>query len=261
MDEDFELDALLQRRSRRAWIVGALCLVLVFAYLPLGWATGSARFFTGPRMIFTGPGKIFALYFPAFALGVYAVLLSPLLRSGFLKPEQNPGRLVAALSLWGLPLLSFAYWLGDFKGALHAYDLSIFIFAALTIPLALYWRTGSERVLAVAVALIAFVPLFVVEDILGPFSPLWVYASEGPGFYNLRTLCVAFALGLACTAPVPQIGRVRFRETVFRMGVVTLATVSMVINVGDWWLGAKFPTWEPGDFQHGSHTRSVSDDS
>jgi hypothetical protein len=237
MDETFELDALEGRRERRAWVLGALCLGVAFAYLPLAKLLGAARYFPGPRLALVGIGTTLGLHLPVFVGGVWALLIAPLLHARFIVPEQKPVRLLAAILLWGLPLLSFAYWLGDFRGALHAYDLCIFLFGALCIPLAIYWRTGASRVLVVGVALIAFVPLFVMEDILGPFSPLWVYASEGPGFYNLRTVCVAIALAVACLAPVPQIGRVRFRESVFRLTSVTLASLSMAIALGDWALG------------------------
>lgn len=238
MGEEFEIDEWESRRHRRAWVLGAICLAILFAYLPLGKILGSARYFAGPRLALSGIATTLGFHLPVFLVGVWGILVAPLLQANFLLPEQKPTRLLAALVLWGLPLLSFAYWLGDFRGALHAYDLSIFIFGALTIPLTLYWRTGSSQVLAMGVALIAFVPLFVMEDILGPFSPLWVYASEGPGFYNLRTLCVALALAVACLAPVPQIGRVKFRETVFRQGLISLAALSMLINLVDWAWGS-----------------------
>lgn len=226
--DDFDIDEWESHRAAKAWWLGAASLLTLLVFLPLGAALGWSRFFSGPRLHTTGLWATLA-GLPLFWLGVHGVLLSPLVKSGFLKPGEKPERLLAAFVLCCLPLVSFSYWLGDFRNSLHAYDLAVFAFAALAIPLAIFWRTGSAAALSVGVALTAFIPLFVVEDILGPFSPLFVYASQQPALYSLRTLCVAAALGVATLTPVPVLGRVK-RDPAFRAAVVLFISISLLIN-------------------------------
>lgn len=221
-------------QHRRAWLLAALSLATLFFFLPASAFLGWARFFPGPRLLRPGVGPTLVFYLPIFLGGIYFALLAPFLRAGFLVPLEKPLRLLAVLFLWGLPLLSFAYWMGDFKNAFHAYEAGWLFFGALAVPLILYWRTGATAVLCVGVGLGAFVPLFVVEDILGPFSPLWVYASEGPGLYFLRTFCVAAAVWIAAVGTVPKIGRAKENTAVFRLCTIALAVLSMGIQFGEW---------------------------
>lgn len=226
-------ETLERNRVQRAWLLGAAATAVLFSFIPFGVLADLCRLYPGPRMLSDGPYLTLLVGFPLFVLGVHGLLISPFLFGGFLKAQEAPARLLLASLLWALPLLSFAYWQGDFRNALHAYDVGVYLVAGLGIPLILYWRTSNRLALSVGVATLTFLTVFVVEDILGPFTPLWYYASMGPGLYTLRTLCLGAALALAAWGPVPRVGRMRGRTEGVRLGLVLLTAMSVGVVAGE----------------------------
>ncbi len=227
------LEKLDRDRSVRAWGIAIGIMVVLFAFLPLAAVFSWARFFVSSQGNGSGLGQA-AVAFVVFASALYLTVIAPFLHSGFLVPEEKPERLMVAFALWALPLASFAYWLGDFRNNLHAYDLVLFVFAALVAPLILYWRTGERAVLTLLTASIFFVPLFIIEDILGPFSPLFVYASDSTWLYTLRTLGVVLAITFAALIPVPRLGRAKSRLPAFRAIVISLCLLAFVNDLSCW---------------------------
>lgn len=226
-------ETLERNRVQRAWLLGAAAIALLFSFLPLGVLSDLARLYPGPRLQTDGPWLTLLVGLPLFTLGVHGLLILPFLNGGFLKAQEAPARLLLASLLWAIPLLSFAYWQGDFRNSLHAYDVGVYLIAGLGIPLILYWRTSNRFALSVGVASTTFLTVFVVEDILGPFSPLWYYASMGPGLYTLRTLCLGAALALSAWGPVPRVGRVRGRAEGVRLGLALLMAMSSAVVLGE----------------------------
>ena len=110
----------------------------------------------------------------------------------------------------------------------------LLLFASVAIPLVLFWRTAEVGILYVGVGLIAFVPFFVVDDILGPFSPLWVFATQGPGVFFLRTACVSGALFLAAFGTLPKWGKDRGTLAMLRLGLVAMALASAGLQIAGW---------------------------
>ncbi len=226
-------ETLERNRVQRAWLLGGAATAVLFSFVPLGVLSDLGRLYPGPRMHSDGPWLTLVVGLPVFVLAVHGLLIAPFLHGGFLKSQEAPARLLLASTLWAIPLLSFAYWQGDFRNSLHAYDVGVFLVAALGIPLTIYWRTANRFALSVGVATITFLTIFVVEDILGPFSPLWYYASMGPGLYSLRTLCLGAALALATWGPVPRVGRARGRSEALQLGLILLAAMSLVVVAGE----------------------------
>ncbi len=233
--EAFEdLSDLQIAQKKHGWKLLVLSLMTLFFFLPVSVLLGWAKFFSGPRLLSPGLGPTILFYLPAYLGAIYFMLLAPFLQIRFLRSYERPLRFIGVFLLWGLPLFSFSYYLGDFKNSLHAYEVGWLLVAALGMPLVLFWRTGNSAVLLLGIGLGTFIPFFVVEDILGPFSPLYVYASQGPWMAFLRTGCVVGSLWIALFATVPVVGRKKESLPLLRLGLVGLAGLSMAIVAGEW---------------------------
>jgi hypothetical protein len=231
--------------KRKAQSIKAVlfCYFLLQSYLLISWCTGEATFFWGPRAVMPGlTWKSLCVYYSAFTLALYIAVLAPFLQSDFLGEGASDWRFVFAFLIWAIPLSSFAYWMGDFRGALHAYDLGLFLFAALAIPLILYRRSRSKGALVLGVSLMAFSPLFLMEDILSPFSPLFVYATQSPWVYAYRTLGVAVSILFAVQCPLPRWGKAPEWVAPARFGLVLLSIASALFCLLDWAKTAEAPS-------------------
>ncbi len=202
MAVDFES---FEKQQTRAAFLGTLfCFFVHQLYLLVAVVLGWASMHSGPlaelSVASVVPGFLACFFIVHFAI------VSPFLHSGSLK-AGSPGRWLFAAALWAAPLFSFAYWVGDFKQALHAVDFSYSLVASLSVSLILYWRAKSGWALSFGIAAGVFFPLFVLDDILGPFHPVWVFSTLEPSVYLMRSVSTSFAVLAACFYPIPLVGR------------------------------------------------------
>ena len=214
----------------RVFVWGLLCLAVLFAYLPVAALFVWVRVFPGPRLQYPGVAWMLGVAAPVFMLAVYRMLVAPFFQTEYLVRAMPLRKLVPVIALWALPVASFAYWMGDFRHAVHVMDLTLVLLAGLSIPLILFWRTGERAILSAGLGLSAFLNLFVVDDILGPLSPLWVYAAENAQVYLLRSLGCGLSLCLALFGPLPKSARVPAPavRSAFA-GLLVLSVVCMVL--------------------------------
>ncbi len=228
--DDF-LEELEEKKAKRGWVILLWASLAFFAYLPMSWVLGEAEFFAGSLLKIKGATETLLLSIPLYLLSVYVLLAAHFARSKFVVPGQKPARLAIAFLLWGLPLASFSYWMGDFTGALYAHTTMIALAGALAVPLLIFWRTGSLGPLAIGIGVLSAVSVFVVEDILSPFSPLFVYAAQTARLQTLRTLSLVGAVLIATLYPVPVMGRVKERAQTMRATLIALAALSFGLFV------------------------------
>ncbi|MBY0371615.1 hypothetical protein K2X33_13085 [bacterium] len=218
----------------QVWLLGFACFLVLFAYLPLAALFSWVGFYPGPRMLTPGPLWMFAGALPVLVLVVHRALVAPFTNAHLLKKAMPLRKLLPIVALWVLPIASFAYWVGDYRLAVHALDISLLLFAAFAIPVALFWRTGERGILSIGIGLFVFASLFVVDDILGPLSPLWVYAAEGTQVYTVRTLCCGLAVALAIFSPLSRSARATALNGLYRLALGFLALGSAGAAVAAW---------------------------
>jgi hypothetical protein len=202
----FDPDTVEIEQKKSAFFGTLFCVLLLQAYVPIAVGLGWASIHSGPLAELPSWGLVPG--FVACFVVVHFAIVAPFLHSGSLKNGSSLGRSLFAAALWSVPLFAFAYWVGDFKQALHAVDFSFSLLASLCTALILYRRAQSPWALSLGVAAGVFFPLFVLDDILGPFNPAWVFSTLEPSVYLLRAVGTSVAVLSACFYPIPVLGRV-----------------------------------------------------
>lgn len=111
---------------------------------------------------------------------------------------QGPARVIAVTTLLFLPVMSFAYYLGHFREAIDYVETALFLFVPIFTQVLLFEKERSPLVLALGLFVGIFTPVFVVNDLMGPFKTFYNYAPiDMTAYYMHRGLSVV-AVAYAC---------------------------------------------------------------
>lgn len=186
--------------ANRLWVyfIGA-CLLSV-SFVPAGMFFDLGRFQGGARAgHYLGTAVVFL---PLYLVFVFSFLVGPVAVTRFVIPGEKPGRVLLLGSIVSLPLLSLAYYLGEWTEGFQLYDLLISTVAPVAAGLICFWRTGRAGLSGFFMATLSFTTLFIVADVLGPFRTLWTYVSNTAAFYPLRTLAAVLPVVWAAHFPL-----------------------------------------------------------
>ncbi len=185
----------------RAAGITAAVTAFTWLFVPLSRLTGVASLSLGERGYAANSGlELFAL--AAIALfTIFFFLIFPTvhwLYSEGTEPFQGPARVIAVSTLLFLPTMAFAYYLGNFKVGLDYVETVMFLAVPIFTQVLLFEKERSPLVLTLGLFAGIFPPLFLMNDLMGPFSVLINYAPvDMTAYYMHRGLSVV-AVAYAC---------------------------------------------------------------
>ncbi len=177
--------------SRIPWKEISLSLLLPFLFLPMAKWMGLCYFVEGARYYAPHAFLDLFLYGTAFLVAVHSFLVWPLTAEQtweHLKKMPMALQIGIPTFLMTLPLLGFSYWLVDIKDNLSLLELLIQIVPGIILGALLFQRTEKPWVFTLIAGVGAFIPLFVMNDLLSPFPVVFAYASKGAAFYFWKTV-------------------------------------------------------------------------
>ncbi len=216
-------DALDENRStRNAAGLTAAVTALTWAFLPLANWAGVASFSLGERS-FSGRAGTHLLALAAISLfGTFFLLVFPTVHWLYSEGSelfQGPARVIAVSTLLFLPVISFAHYLGHFKVSIDYIETTLFLFVPIFTQVLLFEKERSPLVLTLGLFVGLFPPIFVVNDLMGPFPTLFNYAPIDMTAYYMHRGLSFVAVAYACVRCV----------SVFR----TPSRVPLVVNDND----------------------------
>ncbi|MBI4403641.1 MAG: hypothetical protein HY537_05745 [Deltaproteobacteria bacterium] len=177
-----------------AWGRTAFAFFLLFGYLPLAGILNLCTFsqgvpFTAVRL---------ALYLLMCWVLVQMVLVWPfatLVHAQFKPSTTITQRTLVALALFVPVLISFCYFWGGVKGVDDWHELILVTIPPVILGSLLYEKTRKHSYFSTIVAAAVFFHVFLMNDVLSEYPSRWVYFSNGPWFYYVRTFFPIFAVG------------------------------------------------------------------
>lgn len=189
------------QKHLKALRVTAVVLVLMWAFIPLAALFGVAGMGHGARALLPNAvgallgkgasvlvGTYFFLIFPTAYLifGEATAKASGMLRVGFVTV------------LLCLPVFSYAYNTGNFREALDYVETALSLGVGVFTQVLIFEWSGSVLVFTLGLSLTLFVPLYVANELLGPYFVYFTYAPHDMTIYwlhrSLSLIAVAFCL-------------------------------------------------------------------
>jgi len=169
--------------------------VLLFAFIPVLQAMGLGRWMLAGRWFAKTPVSSTLLYFVVYWTAVYGVVIWPL---STLKRRNN---FMAALMslLAALPLLSFAAWQGQARAWWEIADSAVLVLPAAWCAVQCSIRQRHHFIASFFLAVVTFLPIFVVNDILAPFPVLFGFSAKVAEF-SMWARAFRIVGGISCLA-------------------------------------------------------------
>jgi len=181
----------LQRLAPWSWLV-YFCTPWVA--VSLGWA----QWELGPRSF--SDFSILKLSFQAFGFYcfVYYLLVMPLKKWVWLEesPLSSFQLITISTLLLSLPLISFAYWLGDVRTIVQAQEVTLSIIPAVVLSVLIFFKTRNVFFWALSLSSAIFFSCFLVNEILSPFKTYFYLLAQDYRFEYLRAVVPACAIAL-----------------------------------------------------------------
>lgn len=137
--------------------------------------------------------------FGIFLLSTHFFLVLPVVHWVW-KPQENSSNRFKLISLsaglLSLPLISFSYWWGEVRTLLQAQEVTMSIIPAVVLSVLIYDCRRKSEVWSFALASMVFFNLFLVNEILGPFSTYVYLLSHDYRFDYLRALVPVVTIAL-----------------------------------------------------------------
>ena len=111
---------------------------------------------------------------------------------------QGPARVMAVTTLLFLPVMSFAHYLGHFRESIDYVETALFLFVPIFTQVLLFEKERSPLVLTLGLFVGIFPPVFVVNDLMGPFRTLYNYAPVDMTAYYMHRGLALVAVAYAC---------------------------------------------------------------
>jgi len=183
-------------RGNRVWLVLAIATAILFAYIPILSIAGQGRWMLGGRWYSPTPVTSTLLYFLAYFIGMYVVVIWP---ATTLKRKNNFVACLLAV-LFSLPLISFTAWQGNARAWWEVADGAAIVVPAAWIAVHLSLRKQRHFTAAFFLAAVTFLPIFVVNDILAPYPVLFGFSAKVSTFAawsrNIRAVAAVLCLPL-----------------------------------------------------------------
>jgi hypothetical protein len=197
-EEEFE--------GSRPWkyLVSAL---LLFAFLPIAWGLDLCSFLSpvvSLRMVRLG------LTFVVYLFLVFSVVVWPATHLAYQQLAKIDVKALRVFSLWcffTIPLLAFAGYRASFREVMDLHEVFLAVVPASLLAALAWEKTRREGWATLILAGATFLPIFLCNDVLGPFSVPWNYASSNSGFYLLRSLWPILAIGHTLVTDTPKTDR------------------------------------------------------
>lgn len=171
----------LQKVLAYSWL-SYFCFPLVA--LALGWA----KWELGPRAVTDFAALKIVVQAILFFAFVYFALISPLKKWVWI--EETPltsYQLIAFSSLvLSLPLISFAYWVGEVRTLLQAQEVTVSVIPPVVFSVLIFYKTRSVFEWALSLSSMVFFHLFLINEILGPFKTYFYLFAHDYRFEYLR---------------------------------------------------------------------------
>ncbi len=181
----------------KAWRAVITTFVISWVFIPAallfkaaGWGHGARAYipYAGFELLLKGlflyVGSFFFLVFPT----------AYLLYNENSESYRGLPRVMLVTVLMLIPVLSFAYSLGNFRETLDYSETAVSLGVAIFTQVLIFESTRSVLVFSVGTALGLFMPLFVVNELLGPFFVYFTYAPQDMTIYWLHRLSAGAAL-------------------------------------------------------------------
>lgn len=186
------------QNTLKAWRAVAITFVVSWAFVPLalllkdaGWGHGARAYLPhAPLELFF---KMLFVYFGGFLFLIFPTAY--LLYNEGTESWRGLPRVMLATFLMLIPVLSFAYSLGNFREALDYSETAVSLGLVLFTQVLIFEWTRSVLFFSIGTMLGIFMPLFVVNELLGPFPVYFSYAPHNMTLYLLHRLCAAAAAG------------------------------------------------------------------
>lgn len=202
-DADFDEDDSSGRftRTQKTILIAAiglylLPLVLVGLSSLMNWGV---RFLPGTKPIQYAIDPILYLIF--YGTIIHMALAVPMGFFALPQIKNFPYRGVRFGFLFVLiaaPLLSYAYFRAGRSLSGGTTEILLAILPAASIAVYVFERTERPGLLTAFLTVGTYLPLFVINDLLGPFSTYLSYASSEVFFYTLRAICGGMCFGSIC---------------------------------------------------------------
>jgi len=217
--ENFDLDSPQEKSgTRTAATITAAVTAISWMFLPVSQLTGVSSWGWAERAYIPHAGLELLLTAGIFLFGVFFFLVFPTVHLIYNEANerfQGLARVVFVTLLLSLPLISFSYYLGHIREALDYTETGLFLFVPLFTQVLLYERFRSPVVLTLGLFVGFFLPLFVVNDLMGPFKAFVNYAPLDMTLYFMHRGFAVAAVGYAlvrCHAVLRLPTRISYQE-------------------------------------------------
>lgn len=207
-------------------------LVGWFLYLPLSSLFGWVRWFPAGRAY--APGAILStiLYLIGFCLAVHILVVWPIATLAYPQLRSFMSRwkrILVASALQALPLVSFGWYLGAGHGSESTLSLVLTILPVAVLGSVLLEVAEAAWIGTAVLTAGAFVPFFVVNDVMDGMPVILNFAAMDPIFYFWRSLWpVACVAGAACL----ELGLPRERASLAWLTMLN-ALFAMILFAGE----------------------------
>lgn len=170
---------------------------ILFLFLPIGFATGLCQFLPGVRSWALKTVFDPILYFGIFFGILHAALVVPLTGVAYPKIQKFPYLGLRVLTLVGLlvpPLVSYAYYRGGVNGASDIQELILMVVPGAILSAIFFEVTQNRWVMSAVYAVTTFIPIFVINDLMGSFPTWAAYASETSTLSYIRSALALTAI-------------------------------------------------------------------
>lgn len=165
-----------------------------FIAIVLGWA----QWEWGPRALADFSNIKLLTQGIFFFIFVYSLLILPLKKWVWISETSLSSFQLIAFSttVLSLPLMGFAYWVGEVRTVIQAQEVTISIIPAVLLSVLIYHNTQSLLQWSLSLATMVFYYVFMVNEILGPFKTVIYLLAQDYRFEYLRALIPACAIAL-----------------------------------------------------------------
>ena len=189
------------QKHLRALRASAIVFVLMWLFVPLSLLTGVAGFGHGARALI--PNALGALLGKGamVLVGSYFFIVFPtayLIYGEATEKVSGLTRVLFVSFLLCLPVFSYAYNAGNFRETLDYAETALSLGVGVLTQVLIFEWSGSVLVFTLGLSVTLFVPLFVVNELLGPYFVYFTYAPHNMTLYwlhrTLSVLAVAYCL-------------------------------------------------------------------
>jgi hypothetical protein len=172
-----------------------LSAFLLYAFLPIAWMLGLCTFLPIDGNV--RPVRVGLYVFIHFFL-IFSVVVWPVTNLAYKQLEKIDVKALRVFSLFAffaIPIAAFACYQASFREVMDFHEVFLAVVPAATLAAITWEETRKSGWVTLILAGATFIPIFLCNDVLGPFAVLWKYASSNSGFYLLRSLWPILAVG------------------------------------------------------------------